>query len=254
MNPPFAESPQQYNSELLDMPPATNEAMSPTPITTFSLFVQPPIPHPVAFPPAGVLSSPSHPVQLPPMHILDHLLVLFFEKVPFGDRLVHRQSFMASLGQPSNSPYYPSASLLHTMCAIASIYSPAIELQVRRESPNRSWFEYFTHPDEIKLETGEAGGGGHGGTFGGTFGVEQASIGRVLALFDLRTGKRVFDTIRSMICLIWYYVSAAAPFLFLHMQLTSSCAMGRIFFRMQLVCELTPNSRDELTANILSQT
>lgn len=139
--------------------------------------------------------------QLPPVQLLNHLLDLFFEKVPFGDRLVHRPSFMASLQLVPTSPSYPSSSLLHTMCAIASVYSPIIEQKNTRTSPHRSWSEYFTHADELKLESG---------VFDdrrGTFGVEQASIGRVLMFFDIRTGQRLFDSVRAMICLIWYYVS-----------------------------------------------
>lgn len=126
------------------------------------------------------------------------------------------------------------------MCAIASVYSPIIEQHFRssRDEPHRSWFEYFTHADELELEAGGVVGSGTGVSHNGAnptapsgsisgnqfngrgmspgetanrrkgiFGTEQASIGRVLALFDLRTGKRVLDTIRSMICLIWYYVS-----------------------------------------------
>ncbi|KAF8306026.1 hypothetical protein DL93DRAFT_285265 [Clavulina sp. PMI_390] len=162
----------------------------------------------------------SYPAQLPPPALLDHLLDLFFSKVPFGDRLVHRPSFMAAVRQhPPSSPSYPSSSLLHAICAIASVYSPIIEQHVRasRTEPGRSWFEYFTHADEIELEApgaegaGAPGGSGEGSPGGaarrkqGIFGTEQASIARVLALFDLRTGKRVFDTVRTMICLIWYY-------------------------------------------------
>lgn len=200
------------------MPLATNapfDSGSPTfPATAFDPFVQQPVP---ALPTTGKLIPLSYPAQLPPMPLLDHLLDLFFEKVPFGDRLVHRPSFMTSLRQSPTSPSYPSASLLHTMCAIASVYSPIVELKVRRDSPNRSWFEYFTHTDEIKLEAGTVEGQDHCGMFG----VEQASTGRVLALFDLRTGKRVLDTIRSMICLIWYYVSHSHIFSSLRVQPTS---------------------------------
>lgn len=243
LNPPFSQTPHQYSFGPHDMPYATNAPFDPIipPFTSpmyDSFSRQQPLVSPIASAPTSLtfdtaisastsasgtgheLIHSSYPAQLPPPPLLDHLLELFFEKVPFGDRLVHRPSFMASLRYPPNSPPYPSSSLLHAMCAISSVYSPIIEQHVRvsRDEPHRSWFEYFTHADEIDLEAGGAGNGLGGSEDGGVspaakaakrrdvFGVEQASIGRVLALFDLRTGKRVLDTVRSMICLIWYYV------------------------------------------------
>lgn len=262
LNSPFRQSPHQYSFGPLDMPYATNasfDPLAPTPTlysasTAYGSFTSPPGSLPnlgfgartAAGPPMPTsqdLVHSSYPAQLPPPLLLDHLLELFFDKVPFGDRLVHRPSFMASIRQnPPNSPAYPSSSLLHAICAIASVYSPIIRhhLQSSRAEPHRSWFEYFTHADEIELE---AGGGPSGiGNAGasqsrsppnltpeesaerrrGIFGTEQASIGRVLALFDLRTGKRVLDTVRSMICLIWYYVSS------LLFQVFFSCYFGLI--------------------------
>lgn len=248
LSSPNVESPHQYSFGPSDMTSATSASpgtVSQDFTRTFDPFV-PPVPLPGAFPATDEVIPSSYPAQLPSAPLLDHLLDLFFEKVPFGDRLVHRPSFMASLRQSPASSSYPSASLLHTMCAIASIYSPVIAPQVRRDSPNRSWFEYFTHADEIKLESGQAEGQGRQGTFG----VEQATIGRVLALFDLRTGKRVLDTIRSMICLIWYYVSAPRSilgnFIFLaHDRCSCNEPMNYQhvlrFHSMQLDCEL--NSR-----------
>lgn len=211
---PYLDNHSQYSYGPSDMPYATNAPFdAPQLLTvpmlngTSSMGQSTSAPSAYATSPVtptftGELIPSAYPSQLPPVPLLSHLLDLFFEKVPFGERLVHRPSFMASLQYPPTSPLYPSTSLLHTMCAIASVYSPIIEQKTSRLSPGRSmWNEYFTHADELKLEIGDVE------DRRGTFGIEQASIGRGLTMFDLRTGQRLFDTVRALICLIWYYVS-----------------------------------------------
>ena len=41
----------------------------------------------------------------------------------------------------------------------------------------------------------------------GAFSVEQAALARAMSTFDLRTGVKLLDVIRTCVVLGWYYVS-----------------------------------------------
>ncbi|KAG8940390.1 hypothetical protein FRC04_005274 [Tulasnella sp. 424] len=80
-------------------------------------------------PPTAGLSQLSHqtwPLNIPPPDLLHHLVETFFASVPFAARLIHRPTFMTNLQQIPTSPDFPHVSLLHAICAIASLYSPVI--------------------------------------------------------------------------------------------------------------------------------
>lgn len=67
------------------------------------------------------------PRRLPPPDLLHHLIELFFNCYPHAHHLLHRPTFMASLMYPPKSPAFPHVSLLHSICAYASVFSPRVE-------------------------------------------------------------------------------------------------------------------------------
>lgn len=91
------------------------------------------------------------PENIPPPDLLRHLAETFFHCLPHGRRLIHRETFLASLAEPPESPRFPALSmysplrsirlcsrlklapsihavaLLHSICAIASFYTTVIE-------------------------------------------------------------------------------------------------------------------------------
>ncbi|KDQ05924.1 hypothetical protein BOTBODRAFT_71140 [Botryobasidium botryosum FD-172 SS1] len=74
--------------------------------------------------------SPSWPTTLPQPNLLHHLVDTFFAHFPHVSRMFHHQTFLASLAQPG-SPEFPSLTVLHGICALASLYVP-IEMLMDR--------------------------------------------------------------------------------------------------------------------------
>ncbi|CAE6528636.1 unnamed protein product [Rhizoctonia solani] len=64
--------------------------------------------------------------RLPAPELLHHLIDVFFTCYPLAHYLLHRPTFMASLLLPPRSPAFPHSSLLHAICAYASIFSPRV--------------------------------------------------------------------------------------------------------------------------------
>ncbi|KAF8325796.1 uncharacterized protein EI90DRAFT_3071770 [Cantharellus anzutake] len=136
---------------------------------------------------------------LPPAHVLLHLVDLFFHHVSRASRLIHRPSFLAALHEGPNSPRYPAPSLLHAICAIASIYSPDIPGKPLPDLKCRPAYDCFIPLEDLELEQGMSAG------LSGSFGVEHASVSKALMEFDIRIGARLFDSARTMVVLCWYY-------------------------------------------------
>ncbi|QRV91433.1 Fungal specific transcription factor domain [Ceratobasidium sp. AG-Ba] len=76
---------------------------------------------------AGPLTIGEWPRRLPPPDLLHHLIDVFFNCYPHAYYLLHRPTFMASLTFPPKSPAFPHSSLLHSICAYASVFSPRVE-------------------------------------------------------------------------------------------------------------------------------
>ncbi|KAG9100135.1 hypothetical protein FRC06_004493 [Ceratobasidium sp. 370] len=76
---------------------------------------------------AGQLIFGDWPRRLPQPELLHHLIDVFFNCYPHAHYLLHRPTFMASLTFSPKSPAFPHASLLHSICAYASVFSPRVE-------------------------------------------------------------------------------------------------------------------------------
>ncbi|CAE6458019.1 unnamed protein product [Rhizoctonia solani] len=85
---------------------------------------------PMSLPPGPVIDESTQqliphdwPTRLPAPDLLHHLVDVFFTCYPLAHYLLHRPTFMASLLLPPRSPAFPHSSLLHAICAYASIFS-----------------------------------------------------------------------------------------------------------------------------------
>ncbi|CUA76885.1 Glutamate-ammonia-ligase adenylyltransferase [Rhizoctonia solani] len=85
---------------------------------------------PMSLPPAPAVDESTQqiiphdwPSRLPAPDLLHHLIDVFFTCYPLAHYLLHRPTFMASLLLPPRSPAFPHSSLLHAICAYASIFS-----------------------------------------------------------------------------------------------------------------------------------
>jgi hypothetical protein len=66
------------------------------------------------------------PERLPNPTLLAHLVETFFSCHPHAVRLLHRPTFVASLQLPPSHADFPALSLLHAICALASLWSPLV--------------------------------------------------------------------------------------------------------------------------------
>ncbi|KIJ45623.1 hypothetical protein M422DRAFT_29742, partial [Sphaerobolus stellatus SS14] len=116
---------------------------------------------------------PSWNPKLPSPEMLHHLVEVFFNSVPHAARILHKDSFMTSLSMSSNDPRFPPRSILHSICAIASIFSPAM--------------------DSTTLRTE-------------SFGERQAKFAREAQRETVLLGEGNFAGIQSILILSWYYL------------------------------------------------
>lgn len=91
------------------------------------------------------------PPRLPGPDLLRHLIQTFFGSHPHASRLLHRPTFMASLDHPPNHPNFPSLSLLHAICALASIWSPMVEQENMPDLRTRPAEEIFQERERQRL-------------------------------------------------------------------------------------------------------
>lgn len=66
------------------------------------------------------------PSRLPPPQLLDHLVEVFLTSHPYAPYVLHRPTFLYNLSLGPRSPHFPPSCLLHSICAVASLYSTAI--------------------------------------------------------------------------------------------------------------------------------
>ncbi len=129
------------------------------------------------------------------------LVEIFFQHITHASRLVHRLSFLTALLEGPNSPRYPATSILHAICAIASVHSHEIPGKPMPDLKYQPVFCPFVRVEDLELEQGVSGG------LEGSFGIQHAAMAKALMEFDTRIGARVLDAVRTTIILGWYYVS-----------------------------------------------
>lgn len=94
---------------------------------------------------------PNWPERLPSPPLLQHLVETFFVSHPHARRLLHKPTFMATLTLPPNHQDFPSLSLLHAICALASLWSPAVEKESMPDLTNRPAEEIYHEKERRKI-------------------------------------------------------------------------------------------------------
>ncbi|KAG8857198.1 hypothetical protein FRB96_005872 [Tulasnella sp. 330] len=85
------------------------------------------LPAPIYSPPASsTLSTTTWPPNIPPPELLQHLVETVFTCVPLAARLIHRPTFTVNLRKPPDSVDFPHVTILHAICALASLYTPIV--------------------------------------------------------------------------------------------------------------------------------
>ncbi|CCA69156.1 hypothetical protein PIIN_03056 [Serendipita indica DSM 11827] len=131
---------------------------------------------------------PNWPERLPAPPLLHNLAETFFSCHPHATRLLHRPTFMASLALPPNHADFPALSLLHAICALASLWSPLVERRDVQKSP----------------QEGDSPVGR-----GDWFGELHARWSREEEEKNATEGTSVFQGLQSIVVLTWYYYAHA---------------------------------------------
>ncbi|KAF8316768.1 hypothetical protein DL93DRAFT_2095989 [Clavulina sp. PMI_390] len=179
-------------AHLLD--PATPSNAASTPSTSSN-----PAPHTQQ---TSLIASAYAPT-LPPPHLVEHLVDIFFSSVPYSRQILHRPSFLASLRSVPGSSEYPSATLLHALCAVSSLFSPLIERPIMPDFKARVGYEIFLPRKVLEEENKLASG------ISIAFSLQQAVYARAMIDLDTRTGKQVVIAATSMLMMTWYYYQNA---------------------------------------------
>ncbi|KAF8480648.1 fungal-specific transcription factor domain-containing protein [Gautieria morchelliformis] len=135
---------------------------------------------------------PSWPARLPTPELLQHLVGVFFSSLPHASRVLHRESFLASLSLLPTASGFPETSILHAICAVASLFTSAVV-----PPPTPSLHE---HQDEIfheklrRLESRDD-----------SFGEMQAKYAKEAQEESTRVGEGLFTGLQSVVILSWYY-------------------------------------------------
>lgn len=133
---------------------------------------------------------------------------------------------MANLRELPGTRKYPSTTVLHAVCAVASFFSPLIE-KVRPDLSIRQPYEVFVPVEVLEEEHSLATGSRI------AFGLEQAVLTRAMIELDIRTGRQITTATTALMALCWYYVSRLIP---LFVQTTDSTEYHSTGTASELYC------------------
>lgn len=136
-------------------------------------------------------------LDLPPLDLLYSLVDVFFEYWPFGREMIHMPTFKQRVRLPPSDPNFPSIALLHAICALGAVYLPqpgAPAEEIKPGEPVRG--NIFRTDEQVnRVLEGMA-----------SFGEHQTMIAQIKALNDARTGKRLLESLQTLVCVCWWYV------------------------------------------------
>lgn len=138
---------------------------------------------------------PNWPPNLPGPELLRHLVEVFFVFHPHANRLFHAQSFMSTLALPPSHPKFPSAPVLHAICAIGSLYTAAVTSPPLPNFSEVAPDEIFLLRHRIKEQRPDS------------FAEQQAQYGRETAERLNSLGEDLFQVLQANIILTWFYWS-----------------------------------------------
>lgn len=164
-------------------------------------------PHPSPLPTASTTGPPGQqspdtpfpllwsnwPERLPAAPMLTHLIETFFLCHPHANRLLHRPTFMASLRLQPTHADFPALSLLHAICALASLWSPAVEQEDMPDLLHRPAEEIFQGAERKKVGDQRAQLGLGTNARGDWFGEMHAKFSREEEDKNATEGTKVFQ-------------------------------------------------------------
>ncbi|KDN46367.1 hypothetical protein RSAG8_04311, partial [Rhizoctonia solani AG-8 WAC10335] len=142
-------------------------------------------------------AAPEMLLDLPPLGLVCSLVDVCFENWPFARQMIHMPTFKQRVRLAPSDPNFPSIALLHALCALGAVYLPqpgAPSEEIRPGEPVRG--NMFRTDEQVsKVLEGMA-----------SFGEHQAMVAQIKALNDARTGKRLLESLQTLICVCWWYV------------------------------------------------
>ncbi|KAF8592080.1 hypothetical protein K439DRAFT_1401652 [Ramaria rubella] len=152
---------------------------------------------------------PSWPARLPTPELLHHLVEVFFASLPHATRVLHQESFVASLSLPPTTAEFPETSILHAICAVASLFTPVIApppLPNLNERPAGKILPLWTLAI-AKCETDEIFQEKYRRTENrdDSFGEMQAKYAKEAQDESAMVGEGLFAGLQSVVILSWYY-------------------------------------------------
>ncbi|KAG8857248.1 hypothetical protein FRB96_005923 [Tulasnella sp. 330] len=170
-------------------------------------------------PPAPVLhtwhgnttvSTTLWPRNIPPPELLHHLAETVFNAVPLATRIIHRPTFMASLALSPSSPAFPHASVLHAICALASLYTPIVA-DMDKIDLGDGMGSVVLNAGVFQRSSHEARGPFHSPDHDNdqpfNFAASHARWSREASQKALRRGEAVIEQVQSAILVTWFHHS-----------------------------------------------
>ncbi|KZO96296.1 hypothetical protein CALVIDRAFT_537467 [Calocera viscosa TUFC12733] len=133
------------------------------------------------------------PAHLPLPDMLHHLVDVFFAHFPLAARIIHKPSFLHGLTHSPSDPLFPPASLLHAICAYASMFSPAVPTPIIQDTPPPDQGE----PPKKPVKRPES------------FGDFQARLARSCADESTALGLHLVENFQAITILGWYWFAQA---------------------------------------------
>ncbi|KAJ7225424.1 hypothetical protein GGX14DRAFT_420423 [Mycena pura] len=136
---------------------------------------------------------PNYPPGIPNPELLHHLVDAFFMFHPHAKRVIHYPSFMAALVLSPSHPKFPSASVLHAICAVGSLYTSAVTSPPVPNFVSESPDEIFTQRQRLREGRPDS------------FAEQQAKYARDAADHEESIGERLFEMLQARTILTWFY-------------------------------------------------
>ncbi|EIW72490.1 hypothetical protein TREMEDRAFT_72779 [Tremella mesenterica DSM 1558] len=81
------------------------------------------------------MTWPDWPKSLPTLEVVEHVVNVFFERVPTLPKMIHKATFLPTLQLPPSHSNFPSLGLLHAILAVTAFHIPMTELASRAYFP-----------------------------------------------------------------------------------------------------------------------
>ncbi|KAH9984661.1 hypothetical protein BJV74DRAFT_848132 [Russula compacta] len=153
---------------------------------------------------------PGWPRDLPSPALVRHLVETFFAFHPHAGRLFHIPTFVAALNLPPNHPNFPSACILHAICAVGSLYTMA---ELPTPPPDKSTTTGMSEGEDLN-----SGSSNHSSLpeqiFGNryrrkdnvdSFAERHVTLARQTGEELLWAGRKLLEGVQALLIITWWY-------------------------------------------------